>query len=107
MNMVIIMAMNIYINVQNIERLSKEPNKSGLINELLDAHYGHLSSYPKIRLSDSGIVENESDVRFDLPPVITQPKEALNAVKGQLDKTCKHGFPPAFCKHSKPGKPCK
>ena len=37
--MTIIMTMNIYINVQNIEDLNKVENKSGLINELLEKHF--------------------------------------------------------------------
>lgn len=41
MNMYIVMHMNIYITTQNEEKLRQEKSMSGLINQLLDQHYGH------------------------------------------------------------------
>jgi len=40
-----------------------------------------------------------------LPEATKAKQNAVSAV-GQA-KLCKHGFPPAFCKHAKPGKPCR
>ena len=60
MNMVmcIVMCMNIYITKQNEAKLRKEKSMSGLINTLLDSHYGHL---PELSVStgDNLIVNGE------------------------------------------------
>ncbi len=59
MNMSIVMSMNIYITPQNEYSLRKEKGSmSGLINQLLNTHYGH---DPELSESTSGnlIVDGE------------------------------------------------
>lgn len=46
MTMIIVMIMNIYINVENTKLLAQEPNKSGLINQLLTEHYKKINRLP-------------------------------------------------------------
>jgi len=43
----------LYISKENTESLAKEPNKSGLINQLLEAHYTHsLQPVKSISIAD-------------------------------------------------------
>lgn len=98
--MTIIMTMNIYINVDNLKRLSKEQNKSGLINDLLDKHYNHKSTFPAVQLNDNKVFMDESDT----------PESAFSHLQNEFErnrKICKHGADPKLCKFAKPGKPCK
>lgn len=38
------MNVQIYVNVENKEKFAAEPNKSGLVNELLAEHYKKVSA---------------------------------------------------------------
>lgn len=100
MFMYIVMNMNIYINKRNTDRLNTEPNKSGLINKLLDEHYtgnGPLIPEKKSLLPD-GKDEfegaSEAGVSFgSTPPGPNGFKQILD----DLEKSCCRGSSP--CKH--------
>lgn len=72
MNMCIIMTMNIYITASNEEQLRKvkDSTMSGLINYLLDKHFGHHSGDELAPGAKGGVVLR------DLPPP-TVAKEQL------------------------------
>lgn len=70
MNMIIVMVMNIYINRRNTERLENEPNKSGLINKLLDEYYKKNNRLPD---GNQGVTPNY--LRTSNPDVILGNKE--------------------------------
>lgn len=81
----------LYINQPSFE---DEPNKSGLVNSLLEHHYG------VITVSSSTVAMTADNV--------AQLKR-VRPLSGQLidAETCKHGADPKFCKKAKPGKVCK
>ena len=78
MNMYIVIVMNIYINKLNTERLEKEPNKSGLINQLLERHYSIGENVPEknISLADANIVEVSKALRE--APVPTADRSGID-----------------------------
>jgi len=88
-------------------RFDEEKEKSKLVNALLDRHYGprqegHISKSTAMPIGPmSGLEIEESHTTT---PEIDELREKLYEPKAKL---CPHGFPPAFCRKAKPGKPCK
>lgn len=105
MNMTIIMTMNIYINVTNLEKLNKEENKSGLINSLLDEHYHHVSTFPAVQLKDDRVFLSEAETPEKISEGHLKEMDLRRQARGI--KVCRHGVSPKFCKFAKPGKLCK
>lgn len=90
------MTMNIYINIANLEKLNKENNKSGLINQLLDVHFKHKTTFPAVQMRDNQVFMAEAET----------PEKEHEAIFGKK-KFCKHGADSKFCRFAKPGKSCK
>lgn len=62
--------MNIYITKQNEGRLKQEPSMSGLINQLLDAHYAGgpvQSTAPQLVRSEAPAVQRTEQSTEELP----------------------------------------
>lgn len=102
MAMYIVMTMNIYITKQNEEKLRGEKSMSGLINHLLDLHYGHLPELATSTADNLIINGNVVDETYQAPT--TPAKNSRLATprpinKGKKDySVCKHGAVKGFCK---------
>ena len=84
---------NIFIRKENEEAWKRIANKSEWVNSTLGA-------VPVIK---SEKVRKE----LKLPPVIKDPKDVTKTLPAESFNLCKHFANPKFCKHAKPGKPCK
>jgi len=85
------MIMNIYINVENTKLLAQEPNKSGLINQLLTEHYKKINRLPdgKITLESTPPGPN---------PFTKLTTDKVSAPIRPDIKQCPHGFAIGMCK---------
>jgi len=80
------MKYNIYINVDNEKFFTKETNKSGLINNLLDKFYNATNGESLSSISRPKIIPTERE-----PKIITNNETVFN-------KFCKHGSAKGLCK---------
>lgn len=78
-------------------------NTRTIFNEAENGEVVYIERYGKLfKLTQAGIDGQVPRVE----EIIDKPVESLKN-KVSAGTLCKHGFDPKFCKHAKPGKPCK
>jgi hypothetical protein len=85
---------NVYIRKENEERWLALQDKSAWVNK---------------RLKDGAVKVPIKDLKFaaQQPPTLASMQKAYEIGDKLYNATCKHGSDPKYCKHAKPGKPCK
>lgn len=79
-------------------KFGEEAKKSELVNTLLNDWYGQTKN-PKNPYKAPIIEPKENTLLSDKTVAEVLPK--------LVEKACKHGYPPMFCRFAKNGKPCK
>ena len=95
-----------------IDKFATEANKGGLINELLERHYGSPGRVISVNKKPTPIFKKSNILpgQTVIPPTpieINILEHLPVTTADQLNKLCSHGAHPKFCRMKKNGKDCK
>lgn len=93
----------VYIREEDLVAWNNIPNKAKWIHEGITERILEPESPESLTVVSSSVTMTKEN------PSQFMQIDRKKALAGEFApvKSCKHGYDPRFCKHAKPGKPCK